>query len=112
MLLDAILVFALFALPAWFWYDSMRAREAAVTFGEKACAQDGFQFLDQTVVLESIAVGRNRRGRVALRRSYRFEFSDDGWNRRKGSLMLMGDQVEWIRLEPDEPAPCGTARYS
>lgn len=106
-MLDAILVFVLFALPAWFWYDSMRAREAAVAFGQRACAQSGFQFLDQTVVRESIAVGRNRRGRVALRRGYRFEFSDDGWNRRQGSLILMGDEVEWIRLDSDEPARPG-----
>ncbi len=103
--MDAIAVLVLFATLVWFWYDSMRAREAAVAFGEAACAREGWQFLDQTVALDAITVGRNRRGRVTLRRIYRFEFSDDGWTRRKGSLMLVGDQVELIRMEPSEPTP-------
>lgn len=100
--MEFVIVAGLFAALAGFWYDSMRAREAAVAFGEKTCAQDGFQFLDQTVALDSIAVARNRRGRVVLRRTYRFEFSDDGWSRRKGTLILLGDQVELIRLESIE----------
>ncbi|MBI2313782.1 MAG: DUF3301 domain-containing protein [Betaproteobacteria bacterium] len=100
--MDFLAAFGLIAALAWFWYDSMRAREAAVAFGEKACAQDGFQFLDQTVALESIRVARNRHGRAVLRRTYRFEFSDDGWHRRRGCLILLGDQVELMRLGPLE----------
>jgi hypothetical protein len=35
-----------------------------------------------------------------LRRTYRFEFSDDGIGRRAGSVVMLGAQLESLQLEP------------
>lgn len=88
------------AAAGWFWFDSMRARERAVALGRAACEREGLQFLDETVLCTRTRPARDADGRVRLRRVYRFEFSDDGRNRRGGSLVLLGSRLEALELEP------------
>jgi hypothetical protein len=88
------------AAVGWFWYDSMRARERAVSLGRAACERDGLQFLDETVLCVKTRPGRDADGRVKLRRCYRFEFSDDGMHRRAGNMVLLGARLESLELEP------------
>ncbi len=90
----------LFVLLAWFWYDTMQAREQAILIGKRHCQQDGLQLLDETVSLASLRLRRNRDGHAAFRRVYEFEFSDNGDNRRIGSITLLGRVAESIQLEP------------
>lgn len=87
-------------LAAWFWFDSMRARERAVRAGQAACARDGLQFLDETVECVHIRPARTAEGRLTLRRTYRFEFSDTGNNRRSGAIAMLGPEVESLAMEP------------
>jgi hypothetical protein len=93
---------ALLALAAlgWLWYDSMRARERAVAAGSDACRRDALQFLDETVECVSLRPARDEAGRLVLRRVYRFEFSDNGDNRRAGSIVMLGGEVESLVMEP------------
>jgi hypothetical protein len=88
------------AVLAWLWYDSMRARERAVAAGAHACEREALQFLDETVECISLRPARNDAGRLVLRRVYRFEFSDDGNNRRGGRIVTLGGEVESITMEP------------
>jgi len=96
---NIIALLALVAL-AWLWYDSMRAREHAVAAGQAACARERLQFLDETVECTSVKPARNAAGRLQLRRVYRFEFSDDGSNRRSGSIVMLSAEVESLTMEP------------
>lgn len=90
----------LLALVAWYWYDSMRARERALGIGRAACARDGLQLLDDTVQCIRLGFARDEDGRLKLRRTYRFEFSDTGLNRRDGSIVLCGTEIESFYMEP------------
>jgi hypothetical protein len=94
------LAFAAFAVLAWLWYDSMRAREHAVAAGQAACAREGLQFLDETVECISVRPARNEAGHLVLRRVYRFEFSDDGSRRRSGQIVMLSGEVESLTMEP------------
>jgi len=96
---DVVALLALAAV-AWLWYDSMRARERAVTAGQAACARDRLQFLDETVECTSIRPVRDGDGHLVLRRIYRFEFSDDGSRRRAGSIVMLSGEVESLTMEP------------
>ena len=99
-MLGETLVLAAGAAGGWFWYDSLRARERAVGLGREACERDRLQFLDETVLCTRTRPARGADGRVRLRRMYRFEFSDDGANRRTGHLVLLGAELESLELEP------------
>jgi hypothetical protein len=95
-----IAVLAGIAAAGWFWYDSLRAREHAVLAGRGACEREGLQFLDDTVLCTRTRPTRDAEGRVTLRRVYSFEFSDDGRRRRGGSIVIVGDRLESLELEP------------
>jgi hypothetical protein len=90
----------LLAALAWLWFDSMRARERALATGKRACQRDGLMFLDETVECIGLGFARDDNGRLVLRRTYGFEFSDTGNNRRSGSIVMLGGEVESLYTDP------------
>lgn len=90
--MEMIVVMLLVAL-GWFWLASLRVREAAVKAARVACESEGLLLLDDTVAIAAIRLARNADGRMRLQRTYHFEYSDTGDNRRSGSVVLLGDQV-------------------
>jgi hypothetical protein len=95
-----ILVLFLFAAGLWLWFDTLRAREAALAAGRAACERYGLMLLDETVACRSTRPARDDDGRLRLARLYRFEFSDNGNNRREGSVRMLGADAEAVQLEP------------
>ena len=90
----------LIALGIFFWIDSLRARERALAAGRNACERYGVQLLDATVQFARLRVARDDEGRVRLRRTYTFEFSDTGDNRRHGAIVMLGGELQDLQLEP------------
>jgi len=88
---------ALLALAA-FWAGSLKAREAGVREAKSACAEEGLQLLDDTVSLRRLRLVRDENGRLCLQRTYAFEYSDTGDNRRSGSVTLLGGDVMMVSL--------------
>ena len=84
----------------WLWIDSLRARERAVAAGRAACGRHGLQFLDETVAIVKLRPARDGEGRLRLRRTYAFEFSDTGNNRRQGLIVTLGHELAELQLEP------------
>jgi hypothetical protein len=91
-------ILLVFIAGGWFWTDSMRAREAALDAGRRACAAEGVQLLDWTVMLKRTRLGRDDDGRMRVKRVYEFEFSDTGDNRIKGSISLLGRELLALNL--------------
>ncbi len=89
----------LFVALSWLWWDSMQAREAAVSAAKAACEAEGLLFLDDTVGIASLKPARNANGRLLLQRAYDFEFSDTGNNRVKGSVVMLGRRVMLLNLQ-------------
>ena len=84
----------------WLWLDTLKAREIGVLAAQRACAEDGLQFLDETVVGRGVRLVRDDEGQLKLRRVYAFEYSDTGDNRRSGSVTMLGHIVEVLHLRP------------
>jgi hypothetical protein len=82
------------------WADSLRARERAVRAGRSACERYQLQFLDDTVSFARLRLARNPEGELRLARTYTFEFSDTGNNRRQGAIVMLGAEVQDLQLEP------------
>lgn len=88
----------LLLLAAWFWWDSIKKRELAVQAARLVCQRAGVQFLDDTVSLGRLRLGRDANQRVQFSRDFIFEYSDTGDNRMPGRVYLLGDQVLDIQL--------------
>lgn len=88
------------AAGAFFWIDSLRARERALAAGRNACTRYGVQLLDETVQFARLRLARDDAGQLCLRRTYSFEFSDTGDNRRHGAIVMLGGELQDLHLEP------------
>ncbi len=82
------------------WADSLKARERAVKAGRSACPRYQLQFLDDTVSFARMRLARDEGGQVKISRTYTFEFSDTGNNRRHGAIVMLGGEVADLHLEP------------
>ncbi len=89
---------ALLGALGWFWWDSLKARDAAIVAARKACESEELQFLDETVAIRGLKPARNDDGQLLLRRVYNFEYSDTGDNRRQGSVILLGQRVTVLNI--------------
>ena len=98
-----LLALALLGLFAWFWMDTLRAREAALAAARRACEAEGLQLMDETVAVERLRPARNDEGRLALRRDYLFEYSRDGADRHRGALTLLGRELTLLDLRQRPP---------
>ena len=85
---------------ALLWIDSLRARERAVAAGRAACKRYELLFLDDTVSFTRLRLARNEDGQLRIARTYTFEFSDTGNNRRHGSILMLGGELQDVDLEP------------
>lgn len=95
-----ILALLLLGAAVAVWMDALRAREAALDAGREACERYGVQFLDDTVAFARLRLVRDENGRLGLQRLYRFEFSENGSNRRSGVIRVHGRYAEDVQLEP------------
>jgi hypothetical protein len=88
------------AAGIFLWLDSLRARERAVKAGRAACERYALQFLDETVSFTRIRLRRDGEGQLKIARTYTFEFSDTGNNRRHGAIVMLGGELQDLQLEP------------
>src|SRR5215211_7165245 len=107
--MGSLIAILLIAGVIWFWADSLRIREQALRCCDNACKQLNVQLLDQTVALSHLTLARDPEGRLSLRRWYIFEFSTNGGDRCRGSVCLLGSEIEIIRMEhPQGPLIMGS----
>jgi hypothetical protein len=87
-------------LLALWWRASIEARVRANAAALDACEQAGVQLLDGTVAFKALRAARDAHGRLALRRTYVFDYSEDGASRRHGFVILSGREVDIVGLGP------------
>ncbi|MBV8032699.1 MAG: DUF3301 domain-containing protein [Betaproteobacteria bacterium] len=88
------------AAGIFLWLDSLKARERAVLAGRSACERYALQFLDDTVAFARLRLARGEDGQLRIARTYTFEFSDTGNNRRHGAIVMLGAELHDLQLEP------------
>jgi hypothetical protein len=97
------LVFLIVAAAiAWFWQDSLAARERANAAAIEACERLGLQFLDGTVAFARLGWTRGASGRLTLRRTYVFDYTATSIDRLQGFVVLSGHRVETVGYAPGQ----------
>lgn len=87
---------------AWFWHDSLAAREIANSAALEACERLALQFLDGTVAFARIRIARGSTGRLVLRRTYVFDYTANSIERRQGFIVVSERRVETLGYARDE----------
>jgi len=95
-----VVAILLIAAGAFLWADSLRARERALAAGRSACERYRVQFLDDTVAFARMRLARDEEGQLRIARTYTFEFTETGDNRRQGAIVMLGRELVDLRLEP------------
>ncbi len=86
----------IFAGSALLWFDSIGARDTAITFGRELSARSSLQLLDESVACSRVRLIRNARGHMQIQRHYDFDVSAHGGDRLHCELVLLGKQlVSW-----------------
>jgi len=96
----SLICLVVLAALVWFWLNSILVLEIARKAGKQACLKADVQFLDDTVASIGFSLARNQFGRRVLRRTYRFEFSETGNTRIEGRVIMIGDGVESVTMDP------------
>src|SRR5919109_1079499 len=97
---EALALLLVIVLGTLLWADSLKARERAVRAGRSACERYQLLFLDDTVSFARLRLARDEEGQLKIKRTYTFEFSDTGNNRRHGAIVMLGGQMQDLQLEP------------
>jgi hypothetical protein len=92
-----VLLAAMLAL-AWFWHDSLGARERANVVAVETCRSTGASLLDGTVSFRRLEPVRENGGSLRLRRTYVFDYTRDGVTRQQGFVVLTGHRVDSVGL--------------
>ena len=87
-------------VSGWAWHANLAARELANRVAAETCSRAGVQLLDGTVSALKLALARAPDGRLALRRTYVFDYSEDGYDRRRGFVVLTGLTLDSVGLGP------------
>lgn len=100
--MDSLSLLGLLLLIAtgWFWLNSLRMLEIARNAAKQACLNAEVQFLDDTVAGIRLGLARDDSGRRVLHRTYRFEFSETGNSRLEGQVIMLGENIESVTMDP------------
>ena len=80
----------LLAGTGWLWFDSLKAREAAVAAARAACRSEDLLLLDDTVAIARLRFARDGDGVLRIQRVYGFEYSD--------TIVMLGSRVLVINI--------------
>jgi len=80
----------------WFWQNSQRCRDLAILTARDTCKQQGVQFLDGTASLQTIRPYFRRASGPGLKRTYTFDYSEDGLERRSGCIIMHNAQISAV----------------
>jgi hypothetical protein len=80
------------------WENSLDARQTANRIAKDACSRAVVQFLDGTVAFAGFRLARDSRGKRQLLRTYTFDYTNDGFERAQGFIVLAGHRVQAIGL--------------
>jgi len=98
----ALALLILASAIAWFWQDSLAARERANAAAIESCERLSLQFLDGTVAFARLQLIRGTGSIFDLRRTYVFDYTANSIERRQGFVILTGRRVDSVGYARDE----------
>jgi hypothetical protein len=90
---EVVLILGLAAYAVYF-FQALRIRELALQAARRSCDREGVQLLDQTVSMQRLSLSRDASGSWRVWRQFRFEYTVDGEERERGSVIMLGNRLQ------------------
>ena len=87
----------------WFWQISQRCRDMAIQVARQTCKQQELQFLDGTATLKNVRPYFTRRSGPGFKRTYTFDYSEDGVGRHSGCIIMHNSAITSVILDSHQP---------
>ncbi len=97
---ELLLATVLLALIGAFWHSSLAARELANRVAMDTCTSAQVQMLDGTVSIHRLKLVRDSDAPLAWQRTYVFDYTEDGFSRRRGFVVVTGVSIDTVGLGP------------
>ena len=89
-------------LILWLWSINRRAQEIAKHTCSRICKNAQVELLDDTISLSKLRVIRNQQGKAAFQRTYYFDYTDLGHNRKTGTVIMLGYSIDFVQIDKPE----------
>jgi len=95
-----IFLITIIVLGFLYWYHGQKVKQIAYQATQVYCQSLGVQMLDDYIAGHGLWMKRDKSGKMCLQRTFAFEFSSTGQHRYNGKIIMLGQQVESIVMEP------------
>lgn len=99
-MLNHIILIGLMLLGFLYWYKAQEIKEIAFNATRAHCLAMDVQMLDDYIATDGLSLVRDAAGAIHCRRSFLFEFASTGEKRYNGKIIMLGQRVESIDMEP------------
>ena len=94
--MTSLALLLLIVVLVWFWQVSLQCRDIAIVTARETCKRQGVQFLDGTASLQTIRLYFKRGSGPGIKRTYTFDYSEDGIERRTGCIIMHNAQISSV----------------
>ena len=98
--IEALFWITLILYAFYHWWQGQKIKEIALKRTRKHCQELELQLLDDNINLRGFWLKRDPKGQIRVWRSYNFEFSSTGDERYAGRVIMLGNQVTDLHLDP------------
>jgi Protein of unknown function (DUF3301) len=99
-MIDDIIFISLLLCAFLYWTTAQKVKEIALRATEDYCFAMEVQMLDAYIALNKLGFERDNLGKMQIRRLFTFEFSSTGYERYSGTIIMLGNKVKSIVMEP------------
>ncbi|MCK5383443.1 MAG: DUF3301 domain-containing protein [Gammaproteobacteria bacterium] len=89
----------LIVVLVWFWQVSQHCRDLAIVTARETCKRQGVQFLDGTASLQTIRPYFKHANGPGIKRTYTFDYSEDGIERRTGCIIMHNARISAVLVD-------------
>jgi len=100
MSLRSIFLTSIVFMLVWYWLRAREIKERSLKAAAKYCENLSLKLLDEAVSLRSLKPVRNTKGGFSIRRCYQFDFTSNGEDRYLGEIIIIGQKIDQIKLQP------------
>lgn len=84
----------------WYWWRAKAIKDFVLQAARRHCDSMDVMLLDEAVFLRGLWFKRDSQGNLRVWRRFLFDFTSTGEERYTGRIIMLGQRIEHMELEP------------